>query len=150
MILAKHSWKPSAKAGWEHFPHGADVGVRGFGPTIEAAFEQAACALTAVVADLPSVAITTRVAIGCAADDHELLLYDWLNAIVYEMATREMLFGRFEIAIDGLQLSGAAWGEPVDRRRHEPAVEIKGATYTALKVEQDETGRWVAQCVVDV
>jgi SHS2 domain-containing protein len=29
-------------AGWEHFPHGADVGVRGFGATAAAAFEQAA------------------------------------------------------------------------------------------------------------
>jgi hypothetical protein len=27
-------------AGWEHFAHEADVGVRGFGPTREAAFEQ--------------------------------------------------------------------------------------------------------------
>lgn len=34
---------------WEHFPHGADIGVRGFGPTMAAAFEQAALAMTAVV-----------------------------------------------------------------------------------------------------
>jgi tRNA nucleotidyltransferase (CCA-adding enzyme) len=34
--------------------------------------------------------------------------------------------------------------------RHQPAVEVKGATYTALKVARDEQGRWVAQCVVDV
>ncbi len=32
---------------WEHFPHHADVGVRGVGPTREAAFEEAARALTA-------------------------------------------------------------------------------------------------------
>jgi tRNA nucleotidyltransferase (CCA-adding enzyme) len=29
-------------------------------------------------------------------------------------------------------------------------VEIKGATFTELKVGQDEQGRWLAQCVVDV
>ena len=34
---------------WEHFPHDADVGVRGFGVTAAEAFEQAALALTAVV-----------------------------------------------------------------------------------------------------
>jgi tRNA nucleotidyltransferase (CCA-adding enzyme) len=27
---------------WEHFPHEADMGVRGIGPTKEAAFEGAA------------------------------------------------------------------------------------------------------------
>ena len=41
---------PSAmsRARWEHFPHDADVGVRGFGPTPAEAFAQAALALTAV------------------------------------------------------------------------------------------------------
>ena len=40
---------------WEHFAHGADIGVRGIGPTKEAAFEQIALALTGVVTDLKSV-----------------------------------------------------------------------------------------------
>jgi SHS2 domain-containing protein len=31
-----------------------------------------------------------------------------------------------------------------------PAVEPKGATLTALKVERQDDGAWVAQCVVDV
>jgi tRNA nucleotidyltransferase (CCA-adding enzyme) len=35
----------------EHFEHGADIGVRGFGPTRTAAFGQAALALVAVVTD---------------------------------------------------------------------------------------------------
>jgi SHS2 domain-containing protein len=37
----------------------------------------------------------------------------------------------------------------VDPVRHEPAVEVKGATYTALRVQQTD-GHWLAQCVVDV
>jgi SHS2 domain-containing protein len=41
-------------------------------------------------------------------------------------------------------------GERVDVVRHEPAVEIKGATYTALRVERLDDGTWLAQCVVDV
>jgi len=31
---------------WEHFEHDADVGLRGVGPTLEAAFEEATRALT--------------------------------------------------------------------------------------------------------
>ena len=34
--------------GWEHFAHGADIGVRGYGLSLEEAFEQAALALAAV------------------------------------------------------------------------------------------------------
>jgi SHS2 domain-containing protein len=134
---------------WEHFEHGADIGVRGFGATKAAAFEQAALALTAAVADPAAVRERERVAIACEAPDDELLLAEWLNALVYEMATRRMLFSRFAVALEGNRLRAEAWGEPVDAARHQPAVEVKGATYTGLRVAR-ENGGWVAQTVVDV
>jgi SHS2 domain-containing protein len=135
---------------WEHFPHGADVGVRGVGKTREEAFVGAALALTAVVTDPARVEARDAVSIRCEAPDDELLLADWLNALVYEMATRDALFGRFEVALHDHRLEATAWGEPVDRGRHRPAVEVKGATYTALSVARRPDGAWVAQCVVDV
>jgi tRNA nucleotidyltransferase (CCA-adding enzyme) len=144
----KNEWS-SEHARWEHFPHVADVGVRGFGPTLESAFEQAALALTAAVTE-GEVKPAVRVEIDCVAPDFELLFVDWLNAIIYEMAVRRMLFGRFEVHIDGKALRASAWGEPADRSRHAPACEPKGATYTALRVEQLPEGGWAAGCVVDV
>ena len=139
-----------ANGRWEHFPHEADMGVRGFGRSKEEAFEQAAVALTAVISDPESIEAKEVVEIACEAPDDELLLVNWLNAVVYEMATRRMLFSRFRVAIDGTALTGQAWGEPIDVDRHDPAVEVKGATCTGLKVAQDDPGRWFAQCVVDV
>lgn len=139
-----------ASSRWEHFPHMADIGVRGVGATREQAFEQAALALTAVIAEPAGVEPRQAVDIACEAPDEELLLVDWLNALVYEMATRRMLFGRYEVRISGNRLHGRAWGEPADVSRHQPAVEVKGATYTELKVSELEDGTWVAQCVVDV
>lgn len=135
---------------WEHFEHGADIGVRGIGATRADAFAEAAVALTAVVVDPALVRADVGIDVACAAPDDELLLADWLNALTFEMATRGMLFGRFAVRLDGHRLSGKAWGEPVDRARHHPAVEVKGATYTALAVTQRSDGTWVAQCVVDV
>ena len=135
---------------WEHFPHGADVGVRGIGPTKEAAFVQTALALTGVVTDLAAVRRDVAVHISCEAPTDEVLLVDWLNALVYEMATRRMLFCAFNVTIASSRLEATAWGEAVDQARHEPAVEVKGATYTALRVERLDDGRWLAQCVVDV
>ncbi|MGX2031522.1 MULTISPECIES: archease [Methylocaldum] len=135
---------------WEHFPHMADMGVRGRGATIEKAFAHAAEALNAVICDPVQVGTTTPVEIRCEAPDIESLLVDWLNALVYEMAVRQMVFGRFDVSIDGSALHATAWGEPVERERHHPAVEVKGATYTELKVYRDENGVWIAQCVVDV
>ncbi len=134
---------------WEHFAHDADMGVRGIGPTCAEAFEQAAMALSAVVTNLAAIRLAQKIEISCSAPDAELLLVDWLNAIIYEMATRHMLFGHFEVQLADGGLAGTAWGERVDIARHQPAVEPKGATYTSLAVRREDEG-WLAQCVVDV
>lgn len=141
--------RPPGVPSWEHFAHGADIGVRGVGATPEQAFEQAALALTAVVTDPAAVRGHDPVAVDCEAPDLETLLADWLNALIFEMATRGWLFNRFSVRIEGRRLHGRAWGEPVDVARHEPAVEVKGATFTCLRVAE-QRGGWVAQCVVDV
>jgi tRNA nucleotidyltransferase (CCA-adding enzyme) len=134
---------------WEHFRHGADAGIRGIGASRDEAFGQAALALTAVVADPANVGCDHAVEIHCEAPDDEILLVDWLNALIYEMSTRSMLFGRFDVTIRGHALDATAWGEPLDRARHRPAVEAKAATYAELTV-RNRDGVWTAQCVVDV
>ena len=134
---------------WEHFSHDADIGVVGIGPTKAEAFRQAALALTAVITDPLRVKPVEPVPVFCQARSDELLLVEWLNALVYEMAVRRMLFGDFAVAIEGGQLRATAYGEPVDVERHEPAVEIKGATLTALQAAESADG-WRVQCVVDV
>ena len=136
--------------GWEHFAHDADIGVRGRGESPAAAFEQAALALTAVVSDLRDIEPRQAVAIQCEAGELDLLFVEWLNAVIFEMATRGMLFARFAVAIAGRRLYGTAWGESIDVAKHQPAAEVKGATYTELRVAQEAGGTWVAQCVVDV
>jgi len=135
---------------WEHFDHGADIGIRGTGATKAEAFEQAALALTGVVTDPASVRRTTAVSVACAAPNDELLLLDWLNSLVYEMATRRMVFAGFHVDLGDGTLTGRAWGEPVDPDRHQPAVEVKGATATELRVARQDGAQWLAQCVVDV
>ena len=135
---------------WEHFAHGADIGIRGIGATRDEAFQEAALALTAVVTDPAGVSPNTAVELRCEAPDDELLFADWLTALIYEMATRKLVFGRFTVRLEGPRLAATAWGETLDRARHRPAVEVKGATYTELLVARRDDGAWVAQCVVDV
>jgi SHS2 domain-containing protein len=148
--MIMNSALPTEQRGkWEHFPHDADVGLRGLGATPAEAFEQAAYALTAVVT-LAEVKAKVAVRQTCEAPDLELLFVEWLNAIIYEMAVRNMLFGRFLVQIENTRLEGTLWGEPVDVERHAPACEPKGATYTALKVAKGTDGKWSAACIVDV
>ncbi len=136
--------------GWEHLEHGADIGVRGHGASLAEAFTQAALSLSSIVTDLDKIDVIESVEVECEAPDFDLLLVDWLNEIVYQMATRNMLFGRYEVQINDHRLLARLYGETADPGKHQPAVEIKGATLTELKVYQTDAGDWVAQCVVDV
>ncbi len=135
---------------WEHFDHGADIGLRAQADSRPALFELMAEALTAVVTPPERVRGEVEVAIHCEAPDDALLLVDWLNALVFEMSTRGLLFSEWRVALDDHRLDATVRGQAIDRRSHEPAVEVKGATYTALEFEQLPNGHWLAQCVVDV
>jgi SHS2 domain-containing protein len=135
---------------WEHFPHDADLGVRGFGATPAEAFVQAARSLCAAIVDLVTVRCDEAIEIEREAPSLDLLLVDWLNTLVYEMAARRMIFAAFEVSIAGEKLTGRAWGEKISRERHAPALEVKGATFTELAVREDRPGLWRAQCVIDV
>jgi tRNA nucleotidyltransferase (CCA-adding enzyme) len=138
------------KGHWEHFSHPSDIGIRGVGPTKQAAFAQAAIALTAVITDPENVEPKEPVDIRCQEQDDDLLFVNWLSALLYEMDARDMLFSRFEVELVEGGLQARAWGEPVDIHKHEPVVEVKAATYAGLEVRRDDRGNWIAQCIVDV
>jgi len=135
---------------FEHFDHQADVGIRGHGHTLAQAFEQAALALVAVVVSPGDVRAIERMHVTCRAEDHELLLLDWLNAVIYQMAASTMVFGEFKVHVEGTSLDGELVGERIDRARHAVGVEVKAATPNSLRVAQVAPDHWLAQCVVDV
>lgn len=137
-------------SGWEHFEHEADIGVRGFGATMAEAFEQAALAMSGTITEISDIEPAICLDVSCEAPDNDVLLVDWLNELIYHMATRNMLFATFDVSIDGHRLTAKVCGEPADVVKHQPAVEVKGATFTELKVYQDSDNIWVAQCVIDV
>lgn len=132
------------------FDHGADIGVRGEGETLEDAFAGAARAMFSIMVDLSDVEPREAVEVSCAATDRELLLVQWLNALLAEADMRGMVFSEFEVRLLDGGLAGTARGEPFDPSRHVPGVEVKGATLTELEVARGKDGVWHAQTVVDV
>ena len=148
--MNNHTEKSLDRNYWEHFHHEADIGIRGVGSNVESVFEQAAMALTAIITDPESITPVLEKYLECSEVDLELLFVDWLNKLIYIMVTDNMLFSGFKVNIDKGRLQAHLYGEEIDRLRHEPAVEPKGATYTELKVQRRENGDWIGQCVIDV
>lgn len=137
------------KAMYELFSHAADIGIRGYGKTMTEAFEMAAVALTATVTDPQKVTPELTFKIHLVEKDPELLFLDWINSLIYEMDTKKVLFSEFQLKLEGSELSATIRGEKVNRSKHDPAVDVKGATFTELKVIE-QNNHWIAQCVVDV
>jgi SHS2 domain-containing protein len=138
----------SAKS-FSYFEHDADVGIIGRGETLEEAFESAAAAAFAVMADPRSLRESVEVPLSFTEDDIELALVQWLNALLGAAHERGVVFRRFALSRDGSRWSGRAWGEPW-RGDLERGTEVKGATLTMLSVRHTGAARWEARCVIDV
>ena len=134
--------------GYENFEHGADIGIRGIGRSLEEALVMAAKAVFGLmVDDVERVPPETRVEIRAEGFDAESLLLAWLNQLLAEADIGGLVFSEFRVSVSGWSLEGAAWGS--DFAGREPGVEVKAATYSQAAVFERE-GMWTAQCVVDV
>ncbi|HZY90458.1 MAG TPA: archease [Gemmataceae bacterium] len=134
----------------ETFEHTADLGLRVRAADLDTLFAEAAQALfAAIVEDAGTVVAARRVDVRLPADDREYLLFDWLKALLYHFDADHLLLSRFEVHVGDDGLTGAAWGEPLDRSRHELAHEVKAITYHGLRVERTADG-WLAEVIVDI
>jgi SHS2 domain-containing protein len=139
-----------AAAGYETFEHGADIGIRGWAQSQEQAFAQAALAMFSLIRpDLESISPSRQVFVRTEGYDLESLLVAWLNSLLTQADIQELIFCRFEPRIQGLQLTGWAYGQEYSQDPELQGVEVKGATFNELLV-QAQQGLWLAQCVVDV
>lgn len=134
---------------YETFEHRADIGIRGYGRTVEEAFENGARAMFSVIVDITDVKAQEKKEVYCEAPDMDYLFAEWLNNLLSVSHLNGMVFSNFEVEINGNKLKGSAWGEPIDKGRHKLMTEVKAATYSMLKVAR-ENDLYVAQCIVDV
>ena len=102
---------------YETFEHEADIGIRGFGGTIAEAFENAALAMYSVMVNVQTIEHKEKRSVAVSAPDRELLLIEWLNALLSLSDIERMVFSKFEVKIehvdDNYELRGTAWGEPI-------------------------------------
>src|SRR5689334_14738863 len=135
---------------YETFEHTADLGLRVEAPDLDTLFAEAAAGLfSMLVEDLGTVVAAQREDFRVAGDDLAFLLFDWLKELLYRFDVGHRLFSRFEVKVGNDGLMASAWGEPLDRSRHEPAHEVKAITYHGLRVERTATA-WLAEVIVDI
>ncbi len=134
----------------EHFEHTADLGLRIRAADLDTLFGEAAqCLFDAVVEDLATVRPLQKIDVHLDGDAIDYLLFDWLRQLLYHFDAEHLLFGRFEVHVTSAGLTASAWGEPLDRTRHNLEHEVKAITYHGLHVEKIGA-EWEAEVIVDI
>ncbi len=114
------------------------------------AFAQAGLALMAVMCDLKLIRQKESRSINLEGRDPEILLFDFLNELIFLVSGEGFAFSSLQVSINNGRLHARIWGEPLDGPRHQPAVEVKGASFNGLQVRQDKNGQYIVSCIVDV
>lgn len=135
---------------FEILEHTADIGFLARGATREEMFEEAAAALVSIVLDPGGIEPRIAYPIAAAGEDAESLLVNWLSEVLYYLDGQRVALARFRVErLAGRELSGRAWGEPRDPRKHPPRVIVKGVTYHQLRIREREGG-FEARVFLDV
>jgi len=135
---------------YETFEHTADLGLRVRAADLETLFGEAARGLfSMIVSDLKSVRPVEQVTFELQGEVGELLLFDWLNELLYTYETRHLLLVEFEVHLGHSGLRATGKGEAVDPSRHELDHEVKAITYHGLKLEHSND-HWLAEVIVDI
>ena len=136
------------KKSFDYFDHDADIGIIGKGMTLEAAFESAAKAMFAIMAEEVPEPLEIEISFAFEEEDVEFALVHWLNYLLAHAQSRSIILGRFELRREGVLWRAKAWGAPW-KKEIVRGVEVKGATLTMLSVEE-KRGLWEARCIIDV
>jgi SHS2 domain-containing protein len=138
---------------FEYFEVTAEVGIRAWGKSLEEAFAEAARALFELMVDTHAVRPHRALSVTVSAESLELLLADWLNRLILERDRTGCVFSEFRVQIlsqgRGFSLTGEITGEPLDRSRHDPRIDVKAVTYNNLRV-LEQPDRTQVECVLDI
>ena len=136
-------------SGFAFLEHTADVGIRAWGPSVRAAFEQAGRGLATLMdaaADAPGRSVPVHV----EAHDREALLVAFLDELVFLLETEEGQ-GLASLSMERLSttsLDAAVGLGPL--RGSGGGLLVKAATYHALAIDERPDGSAEARVYLDV
>jgi protein archease len=135
---------------YETFEHTADLGLRVRADDLHTLLADAARGLfSLIVPDLESIRPSESISVSIPGEVSDLLLFDWLNELLYIYDVRHLLLCRFDVRVGPGGLEATAAGEPVDPARHVLDHEVKAITYHGLKLER-QNSHWLAEVIVDI
>jgi len=132
----------------------ADAAFEACGTTLEETFLSAAEATIGVmIANPESIRARERISIHLENDELDMLLFDFLQEIIFFKDSRRLLLRMNSLHIDlagsPLTLTAEAVGETMIQGHHPLLTDVKAVTLHLFSIKQDEHG-WKATVVLDI
>jgi SHS2 domain-containing protein len=132
----------------------ADAAFEACGETVEETFLSAAEATIGVMIENPeTIRARERISIHLENDELDMLLFDFLQEIIYFKDSRRLLLRMRSLHIDlarsPLMLTAEAAGETMIPGYHPLLTDVKAVTLHRFGIEQNENG-WTATVVLDI
>ncbi|MEM2930017.1 MAG: archease [Thermoproteota archaeon] len=125
---------------YDYPEHTSDVYVQAYGRSLEEAFENAALGLTGVITDTARIRPKKIVEETVEAEDVQMLLYKWLEAILIRLDAEQMVFSSFNVKIERGRnkyfLRAVMKGERFKPRRHTSGTQVKAVTLHDMEIEE--------------
>jgi SHS2 domain-containing protein len=132
----------------------ADIAFNAWGANLEELFREAARAtMQVMVEDLSAVQPTETVELKLDQTDEEMLLFDFLNELIFYKDARRLILLPTELRIEKGEMECSVvarlQGEEVNPERHRLNTDVKAVTMLRFSVAQMAEG-WRATVVLDV
>jgi len=132
----------------------ADVAFEAWGASLEQVFVAAADAtMNVMVEDLATIGRSLDLTIELEHDQLDLLLFNFLNELVFLKDARKLLLRVGSLSIrranSNFILKGVVYGEGLDPEKHPLGVDVKAVTLHRFSLRQTQTG-WEAFVILDI
>ncbi|MDP3790387.1 MAG: archease [Candidatus Omnitrophota bacterium] len=135
---------------FEIVDHTADIAIKAYGSTLKELFQNAALGMFNILADLEGIKPSTEIAVKADGIDKEELLIAWLEELLYNFYTKNIIFSEFNITeLTDTDLAAKVKGRFIGENRNRLKTEIKAATRHGLKINKNGD-MYEVQIVFDV
>jgi SHS2 domain-containing protein len=133
---------------YEELEHTADIRLRVRSPSPETLFAETALAMMEIIYGKSRPGTVERT-IDLGAENTENLLLDFLSEVLFISEVEYIVFSSATVHISGNSLNALLTGEPFDPERHRGGTEIKGISYSGLRIVKEDEG-YVLDILFDV
>lgn len=138
---------------YKFFDHTADVMFEAYGKTLNELFENAALATQETQVDLKDVKGKIKRKINLKNKSIEMLLFDFLQELIFLKDSQYSLFSKFKINIkknkDNFVLESEISGEKINPKKHKLKVDVKAVTFHKFYVKKIKH-KWKSRIILDI